>query len=423
MRDTSGQDVAITPQSKTKSRLLVGGIVLLISVASLTYAAPKFNSLFSSDMSISAEQLRFGVVSRGNLQRDIAVQGQVVSANSPTLYSPSSGNVSLHVKAGDRVEKGQLLLKIDSPVLTNRLDQERASLEELKLAVERQQIFNKTTLLNNQQSIELAAVNLELQTKNMSRAQQSMKHQVISREEFEQNEAELKKTKLAYSHAKQGFDLQVESLAFELKTKKLQLDRQQFVVNDLNRQIRELTLNSPLDGIIGLVNIREKDLVATNAALITVVDLSDFEVEVNIPENYADDLGVGLSTEISFNGQLHQGELTAISPEVNNGQVVGRMRFNDGSPTGLRQNQRVNARVLIETRDGVLKLRRGQFVESGGGKIAYVVNDNSATKTNIVVGARSLGEVEIVSGLKEGDRVVISSIDAFNGNQSVFISN
>jgi len=363
------------------------------------------------------------VVSRGDLQRDIAVQGQVVSANSPTLYSPSAGNVSLHVKAGDRVTKGQLLLQIDSPLLANRLDQERASLEELKLGVERQQIFNKTTLLNNQQSIELAAVNLELQSKNMSRANQSMKHQVISREEFEQNEAELKKTKLAYSHAKQGFDLQVESLAFELKTKKLQLERQQYVVDDLNRQIRELTLLSPLDGIIGLVNIREKDLVAINSALITVVDLSDFEVEVNIPENYADDLGVGLITEISFNGQVHQGELTAISPEVNNGQVVGRMRFTNGSPSGLRQNQRVNARVLIETRKNVLKLRRGQFVESGGGKIAYLVTENNATKTKITVGVRSLGEVEITSGLKEGDRVVISSIDAFNSNQSVFISN
>jgi len=423
MKDTSGQDVVLTPKNKTKQRLMIASVTVLLTVTAATFAAPKFNNLFSSDMAISAEQLRFGVVSRGDLQRDIAVQGQVVSANSPTLYSPSAGNVSLHVKAGDRVTKGQLLLQIDSPLLANRLDQERASLEELKLGVERQQIFNKTTLLNNQQSIELAAVNLELQSKNMSRANQSMKHQVISREEFEQNEAELKKTKLAYSHAKQGFDLQVESLAFELKTKKLQLERQQYVVDDLNRQIRELTLLSPLDGIIGLVNIREKDLVAINSALITVVDLSDFEVEVNIPENYADDLGVGLITEISFNGQVHQGELTAISPEVNNGQVVGRMRFTNGSPSGLRQNQRVNARVLIETRKNVLKLRRGQFVESGGGKIAYLVTENNATKTKITVGVRSLGEVEITSGLKEGDRVVISSIDAFNSNQSVFISN
>ena len=423
MRDTSGQDVVLKPKNKRKQRLIYTGAAMLLSVAAVGFAAPQFNELFSSDMSISSEQLRYGVVTRGDLQRDIAVQGQVVAANSPTLYSPSSGNVSLHVKAGDRVSEGQLLLQIDSPILTNRLDQEKASLEELKLAVERQQIQNKTTLLNNQQSIELAAVNLELQSKNMSRAKQSMKHQVISREEYEQNQAELKKTQLAYTHAKQGLILEKESLAFELKTKQLQLDRQQFVVDDLQRQINELTLRSPLDGIIGLVNIREKDLVAVNAPLITVVDLSDFEVEVNIPENYADDLGVGLSTEISLNNQMYAGELTAISPEVNNGQVVGRMRFVDGSPSGLRQNQRINARVLIETRSNVLKVRRGQFVETGGGRIAYLVTANNAVKTDIVVGARSLSEVEIISGLQEGDRVVISSTDMFSGNNTVFISN
>lgn len=214
MRDTSGQDVVLTPQSKVKQRFIVCSVAVLLIATATIFAAPPLSNLLSSDMAISAQQLRFGVVSRGDLQRDIAVQGQVVSANSPTLYSPSSGNISLHVKAGDRVKEGQLLLEIDSPVLTNRLDQERASLEELRLGVERQQIFNKTTLLNNQQSIELAAVNLELQSKNMSRAEQSMKHQVISREEFEQNEAELKKKKLAYSHAKQGLTLQVESLAF-----------------------------------------------------------------------------------------------------------------------------------------------------------------------------------------------------------------
>ena len=423
MRDTSGQDVVLKPKSKRGRTLAIAGVVVLLSATAVGFAAPQFNALISSDMSISSEQLRYGVVTRGDLQRDIAVQGQVVAANSPTLYSPSSGNVSLHVKAGDRVTKDQLLLQIDSPVLTDRLDQEQASLEELNLAVERQQIHNKTTLLNAQQSIELAAVNLELQSKNMSRAKQSMKHQVISREEFEQNQAELKKTQLAYTHAKQGLILQKESLAFELKTKELQLERQQFVVDDLNRQIDELTLRSPLDGIIGLVNIREKDLVAINAPLITVVDLSDFEVEVNIPENYADDLGVGLPTEISLNGQEHRGELTAISPEVNNGQVVSRMRFVDGCPSGLRQNQRINARVLIETRSNVLKIRRGQFVETGGGRIAYLVTANNAIKTDIVVGARSLSEVEIVSGLQEGDRVVISSTDMFSGNNTVFISN
>ena len=217
--------------------------------------------------------------------------------------------------------------------------------------------------------------------------------------------------------------LEKENLEFELKTRQLQLDRQQYVVDNLARQVAELGIASPIDGIIGSVAIREKDNVSRHAPLITVVDLSAFEVEVDIPENYADDLGVGLATEISFNGGTHAGELTAISPEVSNGQVVGRMRFVGETPAGLRQNQRINARVLIESRDNVLKVRRGAFVESGGGRVAYIVDQQTAQRTAIQLGARSIGEVEILAGLEEGDRVVISSLDQFNGNQRIYLTN
>jgi HlyD family secretion protein len=187
--------------------------------------------------------------------------------------------------------------------------------------------------------------------------------------------------------------------------------------------VANLSIISPTDGIIGSVNIREKDTVTLNAPLLTIIDLSIFEVEVKIPENYADDLGIGLKTEISFNGQTHMGEVTAISPEVFEGQVVGRIRFAQSNLAGLRQNQRVTARVLIESKENVLKVKRGAFVESGGGRIAYVVNNQSATKRKIQLGARSIGEVEVLSGLEQGDEIIISSISQFNDSELISITN
>ena len=77
----------------------------------------------------------------------------------------------------------------------------------------------------------------------------------------------------------------------------------------------------------------------------------------------------------------------------------------------------------IEERPGVLKLQRGQFLDSGGGRVAYVIDkDGLATRRSIDIGARSLSDVEILAGLKEGDRVVISSIDQFRGADTVLIS-
>ena len=422
LRDTSGQDIKIEQPRFTKQRIIQIAVLLVVIVSAIGYAAPKFNSMFSSDLTVASERLRFATVERGNLQRDIGVQGQIVAANSPTLYAKAPGIVSLFIKAGDTVKQGQKLAEIDSPQLRNRYEQELATLDQLELEVGRHQIEIKTSQLNTQQTIEMSAVNLEAAEVNKKRAEISIKDSLISQKEYEEKIAEYKRALLAHRHAKQNFELQKESMAFELKRKQSQLDRQQFVVNDLKRQVQELILSAPTDGIIGSVNIREKDNVAANESLITVIDLSVFEVEVNIPESFADDLGVGLASEISFNGETHSGKIVAISPEVNNGQVKGRLRFDENGIANLRQNQRVSARILIESKENVLKVRRGPFVESGGGRIAYVVNGDNATRTQINLGARSIGEIEIVSGLQAGDRVVISSLDVFNSRDQIYLT-
>jgi HlyD family secretion protein len=97
-----------------------------------------------------------------------------------------------------------------------------------------------------------------------------------------------------------------------------------------------------------------------------------------------------------------------------NNEVVGRIRFDGETPPGLRQNQRVTVRVMMDELIGVLKLQRGSFAETGGGRIAFVLReDGLAERRDIRLGARSAAEVEVLSGLAEGDRVIISSITEF----------
>jgi HlyD family secretion protein len=84
-------------------------------------------------------------------------------------------------------------------------------------------------------------------------------------------------------------------------------------------------------------------------------------------------------------------------------------------PAGLRQNQRVSVRMILDSREGVLKVERGAFIDSGGGRVAYVVRDGRAVRTPISVGSSSVTEVEIQSGLAEGEQIVVSSLDPFQG--------
>ena len=88
-----------------------------IAIVLLVLLFDKVSQLFSSDQSVSKRQIQIAKVEKGNLQRDIAVQGRVVAANSPTLFAPSTGTISLRVKAGEKVNQGDLLAVIDSPEL------------------------------------------------------------------------------------------------------------------------------------------------------------------------------------------------------------------------------------------------------------------------------------------------------------------
>ena len=185
-----------------------------------------------------------------------------------------------------------------------------------------------------------------------------------------------------------------------------------------------LYIRSPVNGVVGDLLVNQKAVVARDTPVMAVVDLTRFEVEALVPESYADDLGPGMAAEVMIGGARFAGELVSISPEIVSNQVGTRIRFSGETPGNLRQNQRLTTRILIEEKPAVLTLQRGQFLESGGGRIAYVLDgDGLAIRTPIEIGARSLSDIEITGGLVEGDRVVISSIEPFSGAETVLLAN
>ena len=150
--------------------------------------------------------------------------------------------------------------------------------------------------------------------------------------------------------------------------------------------------------------------------------MSQFEVEVAVPESYADDLGLGMEAEIRTGNDLHKAMLVSISPEIQNNQVIGRVRFAGAPPEGLRQNQRLTTRILLELKEDVLMVKRGQFLDSGAGRVAYQVDGDVAVKKTIKTGARSLSQVEILEGLDVNEEIIISSTDAFQGAETILIN-
>jgi len=412
IRDTSAQDVLL---EKTGRRRWLKWAVPLAVLALLGYLVSSVLSTWlSAEASVSAERIRTAVVNRGDLVRDLSVQGRVVAAVSPTLYSPATGTVTLQVLPGDTVEIGQVLANINSPEVRSEYLQELSRLDQLNAELAREKIQARKAQVKSQQTIDLAKVKLTAAEREMRRAEESISTHAISQIDFERARDELARANVEYNHAVQDSQLEGESLEFETTTRQLAVGRQQLVADELQRRVDDLSIRSPVTGIVGKVAVDQKAVVDENAPLITVVDLSAFEVEIRIPEAYADDLGIGLAGDVQYNGEEYRGELVSLSPEVVNNEVVGRIRFAGDPPAGLRQNQRVTVRVMMDELIDVLKLQRGAFTDSGGGRYAFVLTGAGlAERREIRLGARSAAEVEVLSGLNAGETVIISSIAEF----------
>jgi HlyD family secretion protein len=376
----------------------------------------------TSDATMARERVRIGTVTRGEFVNDVAAQATVVAAVSPALYAPAAGTVVLAVKAGDSVHKGDLLATLDSPALRNEYDRERATLESLTVDLKRQEIDIRRRVLQSQQASDMAGVAIRAAEREFNRAQLAWDQRAISERDYQRARDELDEAKLTHHHALETAGLEKEGLEFELETRRLQRERQKLLVADLERRVGELAVRSPVDGMVGTLAVTQKAAVQQDAVLMTVVDLSAFEIEFRVAESYAGTIGLGMPAEISYSARTYPGEVTAISPEVRQGEVTGRVRFKNEVPAGLRQNQRVSVRILMDRRDVVLKVERGGFYEAGGGKVAYVVRGGSAERVPIETGAASVREVEITHGLAEGDQIVISDTDGFKNAARVLLA-
>ncbi len=385
--------------------------------------APWFQRWADATISIPFDRVRLATVTRGDLVRDVSVQGRVVAAVSPTLYSTAPGTISLQVDAGERVIEGQVVAIVDSPGLASQLEQAESSLEQRQVELERQRIESRQLALDKRKSADLARVSLTAADREKRRADQAYELGVISVIDFEKAQDDLQNAEVAYKHAVADADLFDERLEFELRASELERNRQDLLVKNLQRQVDGLAIKSPVNGIVGDLLVDQKSAVGIDTPVMAVVDLTRFEIDAQIPESYADDLDVGMQAEIMIGGQKYPGELVAVSPEIINNQVNGRIRFSRAGPTNLRQNQRLTTRILLAEYNDVLVVQRGQFLDSGAGRVTYVLNeDGLAERRAIEVGARSLGAVEIVAGLSQGDTIVISNLDPFRSADTVLLT-
>src|SRR6478752_9101937 len=323
IRDTSSQDTVLQPARRRLAKPIAIGAVVAVALVGLSTWL--FAGWRASSHVANADRLRIAPVTVGTLVRDASVNGRVVAAVSPTLYAPAASTVTLKIHAGDKVKKGDLLAVLDSPELSNALAKEQSTLAQLEAEVARQRILaEKQRLIARRDSDQAQIAELAAQ-RMLTRTENGYKAGAIAEIDYLRAQDALKSAQISAKQAGQASKLEIQDVALETTTRVSELNRQRLIVADAQRRVDELNVRAPVDGVIGTLNVADRTVVAANTALMTVVDLSQLEVELEIPESYAEDLGLGMSVQVNVGTTQATGKLSAISPEVVRNQVLARV--------------------------------------------------------------------------------------------------
>jgi HlyD family secretion protein len=413
IRDTAAQDIARGQSRPVWYRRRVvyaaaGGIAGLVVI--LFWLA---HAWARSGHVVSAQSLEIAAVTRGNFVQDVAARGTVIAAVSPTLSSTAAGTVTYLVHAGDRVATGEVLARLASPELDNEYQRERTTLESMDAALAQQRVELQQQLLENRQRADLAAVTMSQQLRELQRLQAAWTVHVISQHEYEAAYDTYSMARLSYEHANQNAGLERQRIMLDLRTRQLARNAQSLLVTGLQGKLEALTVRSPVDGMVADLAQPDQSHVGSNMPLVTVIDLSALAIEFQVAESFANGIKPGLPADITLDGQTVHWAVTQVSPDVRDGWVTGRAKFVGAQPVGLRQNEQAAVRIVMGEHDDVLMVERGAFLDPAT-RYVYVVRGDEAVRTPVELGAASVSEIQVLSGLAAGDRVVISDTQDFN---------
>ena len=201
IQGTDHTDRPITPQKPwwRRGSLWLFGVVL---ASCAVFAYPSISRWARSDRAIDGSRLRLATVVRGDLERDVTVEGRVVAAYHPTLFSPARGLVRLEVQPGQPVVTGQLLAVVESPELASRLEQERSTEQSIRSELERLTLAARQLDLENAQQVDLLEVRRGSAERAMARAQRTFDEGVTGAADYERAQDELAVVGLELEHAR-----------------------------------------------------------------------------------------------------------------------------------------------------------------------------------------------------------------------------
>ena len=371
--------------------------------------------------SVNKKDLVFSEVDNGTIEVSVSASGKVVPAFEEIINSPINTRiVEVYRKGGDSVDVGTPILKLDLQSTETEykklLDEEqmkRYQLEQLK-------VNNNTYLSDISMQVKISAMKLnrmevELRNERYLDSLGSGTTDKVRQAELNFNTGKLELEQLRQQYANESkvkeADLKVKELEFNIFSKSLA---------EMKRTLDDAQIRSPRKAILTYINNQVGAQVAEGSQVAIISDLSHFKVEGEIADTYGDRVAAGGRAIVKIGNEKLEGTVSSVTPLSKNGVISFIVQLNEDNNKRLRSGLKTDVYVMNAVKEGVLRLANASYYV-GRGEYELFVQDSKdeVVKRKVQLGDSNFEYVEVISGLKPGDKVVVSDMSSYKNKNKL----
>lgn len=392
---------------------IIGGGVLAAGLVSLFIA---------SRASVSREDLMIATVDTGTIETTVTGSGAVVPAFEEIINSPINSRImEVYCKAGDSVDIDTPLLRLDLQSTENELNKLKDQIEIKNYELQQQKVNNSTRVsdLAMQVKVKEMAVNrLEVELRN-ERYLDSLGSGTGDR---------VRQAELAYNTGRLELEQMRQQLVNErkvtdagLSVKNLDINIARKNLGEMSRTLDDAQIKAPRKATLTFINDQIGQKVSEGEKIAIISDLSHFKVDGEIADAYGDRIRVGSKAVVRIGRKERMnGTVSNVTPLSRNGVISFTVRLDNDADRRLRSGLRTDIYIMCDVMEDVRRIRNGSYYTGPGAYELFVFNgDDELVRRTVRLGDSNFEFVEVVDGLKEGDRVVVSDMKRFINSTSV----
>ena len=409
------REISKEQRNREKHRMWMkwGGTVVVGIVAVIALMQLMQESLHERD-------IVFSVVDEGSIDVSVSASGKVVPAFEEIINSPINSRIlEVYKKGGDSVEVGTPILRLDllSAETDYKKQLDEVQMNELKL--EQLRIQNRSKLSEMEMQLKVSRMELNRKAVELRNEQYLDSLGAGTTDKVRQVELDYNVSKLKLEEDEQKFINEQATADADLKVKELELNIARRTLAETKRTLEDARIKAPRKAILTYVNTEIGAQVAQGEKVAIVSDLSHFKIEGEIADTYGDRIAAGSRAVVKVGKEELAGTVTDVTPLSKNGVMSFSVRLEQDNHKRLRSGLKTDVYVLTAVKDSVMRIANGSYYVGPGEYELFVRSGNELLKRKVQLGDSNYELVEVVSGLKPGDQVVVSDMSNYKNKRKM----